>query len=308
MPPITLVELKQENWTKIEGFSSKGRRVKSWYERIKDSAAYLYKEPKIYKSTGFVTQEIWTEFIAYKIGIKLGLNVPEAIPAKDGDTYGILIKSFIERSKTGMPTQELVDAKEILSTFKHPHSHNLKHIKLISQAEMIDENYWTDFRKMLIFDCLIGNNDRHDENWGFIFSQDARKIKISPIYDNASCLASGQNEDSVCELLENENLLSAFIAGKKSRPPNLYLDENNNTKYNHYEIINYLLNTDKDMLSLVADMLQYDYIHYVDDIMTDIQNVDIPKEYKLSDNRKKLILKILSLRKSKLQELINVHI
>ena len=62
------------------------------------------------------------------------------------------------------------------------------------------------------------------------------------------------------------------------------------------------------MLSLVADMLQYDYLHYVDDIMTDIQNVDIPKEYKLSDNRKKLILKILSLRKSKLQELINVHI
>lgn len=40
---IELININPNEWTQIQGFSSKGRRVKSWYERISDGEVYLYK-------------------------------------------------------------------------------------------------------------------------------------------------------------------------------------------------------------------------------------------------------------------------
>ena len=113
MQGIKIIEITSDKWTKIEGFSSKGLRVKSWYERIDDNEVFLYKEPKIYnyEDGSFVTKEIWTELIAYKIGTFIGLNIPEAIPAVLENNYGILIRNFLERGLAGMPINELIEAR-----------------------------------------------------------------------------------------------------------------------------------------------------------------------------------------------------
>ena len=39
----------------------------------------------------------------------------------------------------------------------------------------------------LVFDCWIGNPDRHDENWGFVFMPD-NSIELAPTFDHASGL------------------------------------------------------------------------------------------------------------------------
>ena len=46
-------------------------------------------------------------------------------------------------------------------------------------------NYYFD---TFIIDALIGNNDRHNANWGILVDMNKNKINFSTIYDNGSCL------------------------------------------------------------------------------------------------------------------------
>ncbi len=54
------------------------------------------------------------------------------------------------------------------------------------------------FIAYLIFDCLIGNQDRHDQNWGYIISIDnegkGKEIRFAPTFDHASSLACRLSE------------------------------------------------------------------------------------------------------------------
>lgn len=305
MNEINIININNKEWTEIQGFSSKGRRVKSWHERISDGEVFLYKEPKVYSSINFVTKEIWTELIAYKIGNFLGLNIPEAIPATDGEHYGILIKSFLKRGDAGMPAVELAEASDILGVVKLNQVHNIEAIKRMLKNKVVDENTWTEYKKMLIFDCIIGNNDRHDENWGILYGSAVGKLKLAPIYDNASCLTAGETEEKVNLLLNDEQKLNQYVIN--SRPPNLYLNYSDNKHYKHFEIIEYLIKSESSTIDLIRNMIKYDYLSYTKNVAEQIHRIDVPDIYKLSNNRKELIIKILDIRKRKLEELVNVY-
>lgn len=302
---INLIHLEPVQWTEIQGFSSKGRRVKSWYERVIDGEVFLYKEPKKYASTNFVTKEIWTELLAYKIGTFLGLDIPEAIPATDGEHYGILIKSFLKRGEAGMPVIELAEASDILSASELKLSHNLLMIKRVFFHEAMEAGMWKKYLEMLIFDCLIGNNDRHDENWGLLYGATIKKLRLAPIYDNASCLTSGETEEKVEQLLKNEKTLIQFI--NNSKPPNLYLTPYDDKHYKHFEIMEYLIKQEPDMRSLIEKMLKKDYLGYTKNVLIQIQQMDVPEIYKLSDTRCKVIIRILEKRKEKLKDLLDEY-
>ena len=311
MNDVSIITISPDKWTKIEGFSSKGRRVKSWYERIEDKEVFLYKEPKVlnaFSEKEFITKEIWTEFIAYKIGTLLGLDIPMAIPASLENNFGILIKNFLERGEAGMPVNELIEAKEILINAPNiTKPHNLESVKslLTLDGRKISSSSWYEYIKMLIFDCLIGNNDRHDENWGLLYDRDRKLFKLAPIYDNASCLTSGESEERVSKLLSNSEMLDKYIT--KGRPPNLYLSYFDEKHYNHFEIMQYLVEKDDNVTFLIDEMLKVDYLSYTKDIVEEIQQLDVPENHKLADNRKELILRILELRHKRLKDLVNVH-
>jgi len=52
------------------------------------------------------------------------------------------------------------------------------------------------FHRMLAFDALIGNNDRHFFNWGVICDQTGRQIsRFSPIFDTARALFWNHSEE-----------------------------------------------------------------------------------------------------------------
>lgn len=73
---------------------------------------------------------------------------------------------------------ELSDIIEIINEMK-----NLTNIK-INIADNIKEKFWD----MFIIDCLIGNTDRHNGNWGLLGNTISKEAKFSPIYDCGSCL------------------------------------------------------------------------------------------------------------------------
>ena len=54
----------------------------------------------------------------------------------------------------------------------------------INIADNIKEKFWD----MFIIDCLIGNTDRHNGNWGLLVNTINKEARFSPIYDCGSCL------------------------------------------------------------------------------------------------------------------------
>ena len=75
--------------------------------------------------------------------------------------------------------------------------------------------------KLIIFDALIGNSDRHHSNWGLQpkFEENIPNILnhylgLCPLYDNGSSLCSYVNEDEIDLILKDNMRFEALINTK----------------------------------------------------------------------------------------------
>ena len=59
------------------------------------------------------------------------------------------------------------------------------------------------FWDMFIVDALIGNWDRHNGIWGFLYNSRTDEISIAPVYDCGSCLYPQADESVMKVTLEN---------------------------------------------------------------------------------------------------------
>ena len=67
------------------------------------------------------------------------------------------------------------------------------------------DNILDQFMDMFIIDAFIGNTDRHNGNWGFLYNKIDKTMRFAPIYDNGSCL-NPLLEDKELESLSEEEL------------------------------------------------------------------------------------------------------
>lgn len=125
-----------------------------------------------------------SEHIACQIIKTLGLKVQDTIlgkyntpsgekivvACKDFTSYGKVFKQFaelknsqIETSKNGYGTE----IQEVLETIEGQQVYDVK------------EFFWN----MFIADSLVGNFDRHNENWGFLIDEKSQTIEIAPLVD-----------------------------------------------------------------------------------------------------------------------------
>lgn len=72
--------------------------------------------------------------------------------------------------------------------------------KKVINTVKIKEKFW----EMFIIDSIIGNTDRHNENWGFLLNKETRKIKFAPIYDCGSCLNPMYEDEKIEKMNETE--------------------------------------------------------------------------------------------------------
>jgi hypothetical protein len=89
-----------------------------------------------------------------------------------------------------------------------------------------------DLVRMLAFDALVGNNDRHPANWGFISSVKANiPVLFSPIFDTARGLFWNDSEATVKKRLHDRQSLEAYV--RRSLPQIGWEGEDN---LNHIEL------------------------------------------------------------------------
>ncbi len=71
--------------------------------------------------------------------------------------------------------------------------------QLIMDPKTLRERFWD----MFIVDALIGNWDRHNGNWGFLYDQATDKMTLAPVYDCGSCLYPQADETIMKAVLED---------------------------------------------------------------------------------------------------------
>lgn len=85
-------------------------------------------------------------------------------------------------------------------------------VETIEKQNIIDpielsNHFWNIF----VIDALIGNWDRHNGNWGFLYNQDTDEIRIAPIFDCGSCLFPQMDEVLAKKVLKDKTQMNARI-------------------------------------------------------------------------------------------------
>ena len=184
-----------------------------------------------------------SEYISCNIMKTLGLKVQNTIlgtyksnniikvvvACKDFTTKGGILKQFaelknsqIESSKNGYGTE----LSEVIETIEQQQIYDVKELK---------EFFWN----MFIADCLVGNFDRHNGNWGFLINEAEKKIGIAPIYDCASCLYPQLTDERIEEIINDKEEMEARVFVFPTSALKI-----NDKKINYYEYISSLKNKD----------------------------------------------------------------
>lgn len=149
-------------------------------------------------------EQYWSEVIAFAIGQLMGVPVPPAYPAidstrgesaaliewfyEDGVVSSILGGRFMERMIPGFDS-------------RRGKQHNFKSIRALFHALqkrslLQDPNWLEAWTKGLMFDAMIGNTDRHQNNWALILNQGLQIYELAPWFDNGTSLGHERWERS----------------------------------------------------------------------------------------------------------------
>lgn len=156
--------------------------------------------------------QFWGEIIAYRVGQLLGFDTPATFVAYDrrSGVVGALVQWFYDdQSERFVPAGDFLHIIKPSFDRKLGKAHNLLDnmavARILSMSKQgglkgVDwRNWWAD---ALAFDALIGNTDRHQENWGFILSPSLGKMRFAPLFDNGTSLGQDRFPHLVCNWSE----------------------------------------------------------------------------------------------------------
>lgn len=238
--------------------NAKGSRVKKLIIDNEGKKAFFK-----YQGNGYMVSEACSEKMSYEIAKILGYACARIEFAVDSDdVLGVLNYLFIDIGNT-----EHIDAVSYLNIHdnERPKYYTISNIKRV--LDDLDEDLFNDFIKIMVFDALVGEQDRHEENWG-IETVD-NKYKISPLYDNGCNLLRNFKDESYAEQYYNKTRdFDKYINNSKT----YIYKEDNKSRYKHFELIEYLNSMYHDVvqkeirnLRKLTDDVIYDIVDRIPD-------------------------------------------
>lgn len=232
------------SWNIYDGASEgSGRSEKIWL--ISDNEEIgLFKFPKIDPATSQETTEHISEHLAHQLGEILG--VPTA-RVEIGIYQGrIGSMSYLVRK----PNELLVEGINFISGLYPNYDANkmmdtdsgkyycLEH--LFQATKFTTKKFWI---KMIVFDFLIGNADRHQSNWAVLaWFTEQKKIqwRKCPLYDNGSSLCCYVNNGQLDQIFGRDPGPFRALVDTKSRSI-IRIDSSRKAQPRHKEVVKYLL-------------------------------------------------------------------
>lgn len=193
--------------TEIAGEEQLGSKEKFWFRR--DGQLWLFKEARtINAPTGtFVAGEDWAEKIGTEIAHRLHIPAATVELADYEGRRGCASQNFTT------PAQQLMHGNEVMAGMLADYDPELRYRQANHTVENIIQAVTKMFPKQrehvavlrqlasyLVLDALIGNTDRHHENWGFLWQvrvhidevtevgRVSKEYDVAPTFDLGSSL------------------------------------------------------------------------------------------------------------------------
>lgn len=321
-----------------------------YFKCSEKKAAKEGKPEKYYK------YEFWSEVIAYQLGRAAGLNILRYDVATHGGEIGCL-----------SPQMNLADEERLIEVGRFMTALNPDFFPEDNKTrneytfELIEktiehfnlETYWPTFLQTIVFDALIGNTDRHQENWAFLgrntlissgIEEIEREIKskldgkinwflewffrlyydkkrnalhseaavmkltntdifsMAPIYDSGSSMGRELTEDRVRFLLSDSHAFDNYL---EKGPSEIHWEKK---KISHFQFLENLARSSNCGGLLEAG----DFLKQLDENLLrsvvwdcDEQVPEAWSSYRIPEDRKKLIVKILTSRLARVKQIID---
>lgn len=320
-----------DSWTKVREINTTGTRDKGVY--IAPTHQTFYFKTSIKQGKKDYPYEFWSEIAASRLGELLKLPVLHYHLASCGEKMGCISENMIDIQR-----EELVEGVNLILEFE-PNFRDicktnhffwkieaaLKSVGLIEYKRIAVE--------MVLFDCIIGNTDRHSENWALIRNKKGEGIynklkqsnllkrsifywrvhkefsipffkiskllalirhRFAPFYDNGSSLGRELPEERIEKMLTDDSIFERFFS--KGNSDVIVGTE----KTTFLETIDFLLaNYPDECTHFISKHLS---LYNKEDFFSLINNMDamFPStgfdDYRISNNRKLFIVKLIDAR------------
>lgn len=179
-----------------------GTREKFWYQDPDSKRNWLFKHPR--PNTG----EHWAEKIAAEVADVIGIRHAKVELAQCQGKIGSVTESFARGGRIlwhgNQMLRAAIDGYGLEKRFRQS-DHTLANIWQVMEAarkaKLIIAGY-------TVLDALIGNTDRHHENWGALLrrGKDGWRWFVAPSFDHASSLGRELKDERRNQLLEENRV------------------------------------------------------------------------------------------------------
>ena len=305
-----MIEVKNfDNWIedKVSGRFGSGASEKVWLINPETNEKGLFKFPKVKdKEKGIITGEYWAEKLATEIGklidvecarVDIGtykgrLGSMSYNIVKDNDTIFREGLDYIQAQYPFYNKENLVDEYN-----------NKKYSLQMIESSVSGLLEISEILKIIIFDCLIGNSDRHHSNWGVIpcvkkvNEGNCVCLKLCPLYDNGSSLCAYEDNNDI-EIFFKDKMKFEALVNTKSKSA---IGWENEKPIKHFDLLKKLKDNEYTLT-----------IQYIEKIKNNINEESIEKilnEFDndiISANMKKLLKMYILERRSRMLEIYDL--
>lgn len=267
-----------------------GASKKIWLINPDTKEKGLFKFPKVKdKEKGIITGEYWAEKLATEIGKLIDIKCATV----DIGTYKRKIWSMsyniLENKYDTLSEGILFIQKRFPYYDKDKLEDNYSNMKY--SVQMIEksllEDYYFDIKKiykMIIFDILIGNSDRHHSNWAIKYKREKisdhmTKIKLNlcPLYDNGSSLCSYEDNNNL-EIFFKDKMKFEALVNTKSKSA---IGWENERPIRHFKLLNKLKDNAYELTVEYIEKIKNNINEEnIDQILNEFENSIISKDMK----------------------------
>ncbi|MBS5890739.1 MAG: HipA domain-containing protein [Negativicoccus succinicivorans] len=223
---------------------------------------------------------MFSEYIGSKIFHSVGIPTQEVMLVKIDNEIAVACKDFRPLTSSLYSFQErMISVKSNNKNFSLEKTLDTIRIQKFLPTKIVEKRFWD----MFVVDTLIGNPDRHNGNWGFLYDPLKKEFMLAPVYDCGASLAPYLTEEMIIKIMVNKEQLKNIAY---NQPPASLTYQNKtiipNVFYKTYE--NNLL--EESVLDIVPKINLKQINRIIDDTPA------------ITENRKYFLKQLISLKKS----------